>query len=118
MTGWMNDAACKGMPTAMFFPRRGADVRAAKLVCRGCPVRFECLEYAMDLKIKQGIFGGKSERQRRSVRPTPTYEEIMAERNRQAYELHQAGFTTEQISRRVGCGISTARKRVRNGATA
>src|SRR5581483_4946100 len=42
--GWRGQAACIGVPLAMFFPVRGDDatVLDAKRVCRACPVRSEC----------------------------------------------------------------------------
>jgi WhiB family redox-sensing transcriptional regulator len=52
----------------LFFPERGASTREAKAVCRGCEVRDECLEYALDQGEKFGIWGGLSERERRRVR--------------------------------------------------
>jgi WhiB family redox-sensing transcriptional regulator len=40
----------------------------AKKVCRACPVRGECLAYAMDAPIDHGIWGGMTERERRRYR--------------------------------------------------
>lgn len=71
---WMEHAACRGIDPNLFFPTRpegagtGGEVEAAKKVCAGCPVREECLEYALDNGEKFGIFGGKSERERRRLR--------------------------------------------------
>jgi WhiB family redox-sensing transcriptional regulator len=67
---WMDDAACRGVDPDLFFPVRfeaSVDVQA-KAVCAGCPVQAECLDYALDHGIKHGIWGGKSERQRRALR--------------------------------------------------
>jgi WhiB family redox-sensing transcriptional regulator len=52
----------------LFFPERGASTREAKAVCAGCPVRVECLDYALGNSIKYGIWGGLSEHQRRERR--------------------------------------------------
>jgi WhiB family redox-sensing transcriptional regulator len=72
---WQADAACRGVGAALFFPERGTDVRArvpeAKAICAGCPVRQECLEYALCLPFPQsryGIWGGLTEKERRQVR--------------------------------------------------
>lgn len=45
----------------------------AKEVCAACPVRTDCLEYARDARITDGIWGGLDEweRQRRSRCPRP-----------------------------------------------
>ena len=40
----------------------------AQMHCRRCPVAQECLEYALEESEKYGIWGGKSERQRRRLR--------------------------------------------------
>jgi len=61
-------ASCQGLDPDLFFPERGASLREAKEVCRGCVVRPECLEYALANGEKTGIWGGTSERQRRHLR--------------------------------------------------
>ena len=68
MSGWQDRAECIGTDPELFFPGRGDDTRAAKAICATCPVRAECLAYALDNDIKFGIFGGKSERERRRLR--------------------------------------------------
>ncbi len=65
---WQERANCLGVDPDLFFPERGASTREAKAVCRGCEVRGECLEYALDHGEKFGIWGGLSERERRRVR--------------------------------------------------
>jgi hypothetical protein len=68
---WMAEAACAGMDPKLFFPKRGQTtvVEQAKAVCRVCPVRAECLDYALTVRERNGIWGGTSERQRRKIRP-------------------------------------------------
>jgi WhiB family redox-sensing transcriptional regulator len=66
--GWREDAACKGMDVDMFYPERGKNGREAIAVCAGCIVVKDCLHYALSNGIKYGIWGGKSERQRRVMR--------------------------------------------------
>jgi hypothetical protein len=68
---WMTDAACRGMPVAMFYPPKGAATRAAKRVCATCPVQTECLNYAVaihDQRFDFGVWGGRSVRERRTLR--------------------------------------------------
>lgn len=65
---WQNYANCLGVDPDLFFPERGASTREAKEVCRGCVVQDECLEFALRNGEKFGIWGGKSERERRKVR--------------------------------------------------
>lgn len=61
-------AECGGLDAELFFPERGASTKAAKAVCAECPIRLQCLEYALDASIKFGIWGGTSERERRRLR--------------------------------------------------
>jgi WhiB family redox-sensing transcriptional regulator len=69
---WQLEAKCAELPIrksdAMFFPNRGGSSKAARAMCAGCPVRPECLEYALNNKEAFGIWGGTSERERRKLR--------------------------------------------------
>jgi WhiB family redox-sensing transcriptional regulator len=65
---WMNDAACEGADLDLFFPTRGEATKAAVAYCNACPVKAECLEYALDHFEHHGIWGGVSERARRTMR--------------------------------------------------
>src|SRR5689334_21659762 len=65
---WQDQANCLGVDPDLFFPERGASTREAKEVCRGCVVREDCLEYALQNSEKFGIWGGMSERERRRIR--------------------------------------------------
>jgi len=65
---WQDHANCLGVDPDLFFPERGASTREAKEVCRGCVVRAQCLEYALENSEKFGIWGGMSERERRRIR--------------------------------------------------
>lgn len=66
---WQEQALCQEV-AAEWFPAKGdreaAD--AAKRVCKLCPVRTECLEYALTYDEYAGVWGGLSERQRRAVK--------------------------------------------------
>lgn len=59
--------ACRGVNWMTFFPLRGEPTEPAKAICAGCPVREPCLEWAIPNE-KVGIWGGSSERTRRSLR--------------------------------------------------
>lgn len=65
---WQIEANCLGVDPDLFFPERGASTKEAKAVCRGCVVREECLEFALQNGEKFGIWGGLSERERRRIR--------------------------------------------------
>ncbi len=64
---WRHRGACIGQDRALFFPpptRPNSEEEPAhadpevKLICDGCPVRPECLRYALDGQIEYGIFAG------------------------------------------------------------
>lgn len=65
---WQDQAACGGTDTETFFPDKGESSSTAKRICRRCPVRRPCLAYAMDLNERFGIWGAKSERERRRIK--------------------------------------------------
>jgi WhiB family transcriptional regulator, redox-sensing transcriptional regulator len=65
---WTAQAACLGCDPDLFFPSRGESCVEAKAVCRVCPVRVECLEFALATGEAHGIWGGASERERRRIR--------------------------------------------------
>ena len=65
---WHDYANCLGVDPDLFFPEPGASTREAKEVCRGCEVRHDCLEFALQNGEKFGIWGGLSERERRRIR--------------------------------------------------
>jgi WhiB family redox-sensing transcriptional regulator len=64
---WMFHARCRGISPAEFFPSDGTGVETAQRVCAVCPVRSECLEYALINRIEHGVWGGASERERRRI---------------------------------------------------
>jgi WhiB family transcriptional regulator, redox-sensing transcriptional regulator len=80
---WQDKAACRGLDIELFFGpdgERGSEREYrewnASQVCAGCPVRSECLDYAVDRPEKYGMYGGmnederKAERRRRMRRPS------------------------------------------------
>lgn len=70
MTDWLELRACIGVPTEVFFPPKGEQAVTAKAYCASCPVTAECLSHAL-LNREAGVWGGKSERQRRGIRKPP-----------------------------------------------
>ena len=65
---WQDRALCAQTDPEAFFPEKGGSTREAKKVCRGCEVRAECLEYALEHDERFGIWGGMSERERRRLK--------------------------------------------------
>jgi WhiB family redox-sensing transcriptional regulator len=65
---WQANAACRGEPTAVFFPDRPGDTGLALEICAACPVIVECRAYGLAHPGLQGVFGGTTEAERRVVR--------------------------------------------------
>ena len=63
----MLNARCRGAMPTEFFPSDGLGVESAQHICHECPVRVECLEYALLNRIEHGVWGGASERERRRI---------------------------------------------------
>ena len=54
--GWMNRAACRSYPGWWWFT--ASTRRRAIRICGRCPVRVECLTYALDGDERNGVWGG------------------------------------------------------------
>lgn len=65
---WRDKAACVGTNQAVFFPEDVGDVNHAKSICKTCPVREDCLEFALTTNEDHGVWGGTSARERRRMR--------------------------------------------------
>lgn len=64
---WHGMGACRDKPTKWWFSNKPHELMAAMIVCRElCPVRFKCL--ADNLDVPQGIFGGFSADERKTIR--------------------------------------------------
>ncbi len=74
---WMADADCISVGGDLFFAEgRGDHYREAREICRNCPVRWECLDYAMDTMFDAdgcidagslGMWGGTTPAERRAL---------------------------------------------------
>ncbi len=72
---WQVTAACRGPQAAAFYPpahverkeERTARERAAKEICRRCPVKRPCLEFAMQTREPHGIWGGLNKLERKQL---------------------------------------------------
>lgn len=63
---WRVAARCRTADAEELFVS-GAMQQEAKQFCRSCPVRTECLAHALDQRIEFGVWGGATERERRSL---------------------------------------------------
>ena len=64
---WMAHGKCVGQSPDVFFPSDGVGVEVARKICHECLVQEVCLAYALGNRIKHGMWGGRSERQRRRM---------------------------------------------------
>jgi WhiB family redox-sensing transcriptional regulator len=70
---WARRGACREADPELFYAHRCAD--EAKAVCAGCPVRQECLAYALALPEKEGVWGGLDANDRLLLRDAGTERE-------------------------------------------
>ena len=72
--GWRREAACLGREDSdLFFPlgtvgQYRQQNRVAKSICRDCPVKLDCLQFALATNQQFGIWGGLNEDERRDIR--------------------------------------------------
>lgn len=64
---WAVEALCAEVDHDLFFPEKGGSTKEAKALCGDCLVRAECLDYALETRQRFGIWGGRSERERRRL---------------------------------------------------
>lgn len=73
--GWQYRAACRGEDSSVFFApnyferkdEKEARETRAKTLCVRCPVRLECLDYALRAREPHGIWGGLNEVERKAL---------------------------------------------------
>lgn len=55
---WRQRANCQGSDTNLFYSLNAEDKYLAQTSCGGCPVKQECLEYAVSSNERYGVWGG------------------------------------------------------------
>lgn len=82
MEKWYKSAICVGRDGFYDFPSNKVEEQKSKSVCKVCPVRLECLAYALFNSEDKGIWGGMNERQRSFmfvIVPNSNSEELILE---------------------------------------
>ncbi|GEM_PF-1466654 len=69
---WRRQAACRGEDPELFFPIGSTgpaltQIAEAKKICARCPVRAPCLRFALATGQAYGIWGGRTEDERRQL---------------------------------------------------
>lgn len=67
---WRTEAACAEVPDVDFFPVNDdlGEMTRALAVCAECPVREECLAFAIETNQSDGIWGGTTPGERSKLR--------------------------------------------------
>lgn len=70
---WRKAIACRDADPDLFFPigATGAALRQmeeAKRICRACPVQIQCLAWALENGVADGVWGGTTPDERRIIR--------------------------------------------------
>lgn len=100
LTAWAVRGACRDSDPELFFPvtETGAaagQLARAKAVCAGCPVRDQCLQFALDSGQAFGVWGGTTGEERRLLRRRHNY-------HRRSAEAPPAGRTPARAGKRAG----------------
>lgn len=74
-TNWQVHGLCRTVDSGVFFPpaqfehkpEREAREKRAKAICNECPVRSECLDWALATKEPHGVWGGYAESERKGL---------------------------------------------------
>lgn len=69
-TDWALDAVCAQTDPDAFFPDKGGSTAEGKKICARCPVQDECLADALATGQRHGVWGGLSDRERRTFAST------------------------------------------------
>ncbi len=79
---WQDKAACRSpQVTALFYPPYTPESKSdriareayAKSICQGCCVSQDCLNYALRIDEPHGIWGGKTELERKKLNLTQRF---------------------------------------------
>ena len=70
-SSWRDHAGCRGVDPGIFHPddeeENEFSAEPAKAICNACPVREPCLEHAITVREKHGVWGGLTARERRRL---------------------------------------------------
>ena len=64
---WVVFSSCRDADPDLFFPTTREETQQALAICASCPVRPECLEYALEARERFGIWGGVTEKRRKGL---------------------------------------------------
>jgi WhiB family redox-sensing transcriptional regulator len=76
---------------------RKRDIPKAKKLCRDCVHRIECLEFALENDLREGVWGGLSERERSLLAPRRKNRNKDNQSGARGYRMRQQGKSLEEI---------------------
>jgi WhiB family redox-sensing transcriptional regulator len=125
---WRSFAACRETDPELFFPLGTSgpwvvQTEQAKDVCRRCPAKDLCLQWALETRQDSGVWGGLSEDERRKIHRRAGYHRtsmderlawqvIVETRLVEFQELEGQDLTDLEIARQMRTNAQTV-KRVR-----
>ena len=65
---WLEGGACRPFPTAWWFSTDPGETAAANAICADCPVRAECLEFAVSRPALLGVWAATKPAERAAIR--------------------------------------------------
>ena len=108
---WLTQGACRETDPELFFPvgrsiQALAQAEAAKAVCMRCPVRAECLKWAIRTGQTTGVWGGMSEHERWEIGARPVTRRSADGRQIQRPQFDRCVDAKEFIEAKVAAGAS------------
>jgi WhiB family transcriptional regulator, redox-sensing transcriptional regulator len=111
---WREEAACRGARIEVFYPGRGETAGPARRACAQCPVRQQCLEFAVTNRIVYGIWGGLTGPERRALQ-SDWLHAARRDRDQAILAADAAGLTAEATARAFGLSRMTVTRIAREG---
>lgn len=99
---WTGSALCAQSDPEAFFPEKGGSTKEAKRICQGCEVRADCLAYALQHGERHGIWGGKSEQERRKIKPANRARILKGDRDDEVLRLNAQGWEPVAVASAMG----------------
>lgn len=93
---WRKDALCRGLDSGTFYPSKGDSMLPAYAVCRGCPVRTECLDSAITRGERFGVWAGYTPQERKKIQREAQDQKVSYQKAAEPYDqkrdrrLHKA----------------------------
>jgi len=115
---WRDDAACRDADPELFFPIGTAgpalrQIGEAKRICRACPSQTQCLAWALENGVTDGVWGATTQDERRAIRTHPrtmsTSQEDDDSESYQPAEHEEQGIRTQAAQGKATRNFSGAR---------